>query len=91
MTTPELVTPTFVDLKSHPSINEQWLHNRLSENPGLLGLGNLEVHDSERRQPSRGRLDLLLTDVESRVRYEVEIQLGARMNLISYAPSSIGT
>ena len=36
----------------------------------------LEVRDSERRQPSGGRLDLLLTDVENRVRYEVEIQLG---------------
>ena len=77
MTTPELVAPKFVDLKSHPTINEQWLHNRLSENIGLLGLGDLEVLDSERRQPSGGRLDLLLTDVESRVRYEVEIQLGA--------------
>ena len=53
MTTLELVPPKFVDLKSHPNINEQWLHNRLSENPGLLGLGNLEVRDSERRHPSR--------------------------------------
>ena len=76
MTTPELVAPKFVDMKSHPTINEQWLHNRLIDNPGLLGLGDLEVRSSERRQPSGGRLDLLLEDTENRIRYEVEIQLG---------------
>lgn len=77
MTTPELVPPKFVDMKNHPTINERWLHGHLFANPGLLGLGDLVARDSERRQPSGGRLDLLLEDNENRTRYEVEIQLGA--------------
>ncbi len=77
MVTPELVVPKIVSLKNHPLLNERWLHNRLIENPSLLGLGELEVRSSERRQPSGGRLDLLLQDVETSTRYEVEIQLGA--------------
>ena len=77
MTTPQLVIPKIVSLKNHPTLNERWLHNRLIENPSLLGLGDLSVRGSERRQPSGGRLDLLLQDVETSTRYEVEIQLGA--------------
>ncbi len=76
MTTPELVVPKFVNMKNHPILNERWLHDRLIENPSLLGLGELDVRDSERRQPNRGRLDLLLQDAETSTRYEVEIQLG---------------
>ncbi len=66
-----------VSLKAHPEWNERWLHERIIENPALLGLGELEVRDSERRQPRAGRLDLLLSDPETFTRYEVEIQLGA--------------
>ncbi|MCY4653888.1 MAG: hypothetical protein OXC95_12075 [Dehalococcoidia bacterium] len=77
MAAPELVMPEYVGLKNHPDINEKWLQERLIENPDLLGLdGELEVRDSERGQPSGGRLDLLLADIESGIRYEVEIQLG---------------
>ena len=77
MTIPELVTSRFVNMKNHPTLNERWLHDRLIEKPTLLGLGDLDVRDIERRQPSHGRLDLLLQDVEASTRYEVEIQLGA--------------
>ena len=78
MATPELVMPEYVSLKNHPDIDEEWLKRRLIENPELLGFeGELEVRDSERSQPSGGRLDLLLADIESGIRYEVEIQLGA--------------
>lgn len=77
MTTPELVPHKFVNMKNHPTLNEQWLHTQLAENPSLLGLGELDVRGSERRQPSGGRLDLLLQDPETLMRYEVEIQLGA--------------
>ena len=49
----------------------------LIDDPSLLGLGNLEVRDSERRQPSGGRLDLLCKTLITEIRYEVEIQLGA--------------
>ena len=64
-------------MKNDPTLNERWLHELLIDNPSLLGLGKLEVRDSERRQPSGGRLDLLLQDVDNGMRYEVEIQLGA--------------
>ncbi len=64
-------------LKDHPNLNERWLHRQLHEDPSLLGLGDLQVIESERRQPPGGRLDLLLRDPETLARYEVEIQLGA--------------
>ncbi len=69
--------PTPVSLKAHDELNEKWLQDRLIEDPSLLGLGDLEIKDVERRQPRAGRLDLLLSDPETRTRYEVEIQLGA--------------
>ena len=77
MTTPELTMPKDVSLKNHPTLNERWLQDRLDENPELLGLGDVVVRDSERIQPSGGRLDLLLEDREQGTRYEVELQLGA--------------
>ena len=77
MTTPNLTMPKYLSLKNHPTIDERWLHERLEENPELLGLGDVVVRDLERRQPSGGRLDLLLEEIEQGTRYEVEIQLGA--------------
>lgn len=75
MSTPELVTVKYVKLQSYFNIDERWLSDRLVEDPSLLGLGDLQVRDIERRQPGAGRLDLLLYDPESLTRYEVEIQL----------------
>lgn len=66
-----------VSLKTHPVYNEKWLQGLIEKDPALLGLGDLTVKDLERRQPRAGRLDLLLSDPETRTRYEVEIQLGA--------------
>ena len=77
MAAPKLVLPKYVSLKDHQEIDERWLQERLTQNPELLGLGEVTVRDRERRQPSGGRLDLLLENTESRTRYEVEIQLGA--------------
>jgi hypothetical protein len=71
----EKATPVL--LKTHPELNEKWLQQRLAEDPALLGLGDLEVKEAERPQPRAGRLDMLLTDPETRTRYEVEVQLGA--------------
>ena len=76
MATPELVTPKYISIKEDPTLNERWLHERLQDDPSLLGLGDLQAISAERRQPSGGRLDLLLRDPESLARYEVEIQLG---------------
>jgi hypothetical protein len=66
-----------VSLKTHETYNEKWLQKLLTDDPSVLGLGDLVVKDVERRQPRAGRLDLLLTDPETHTRYEVEIQLGA--------------
>ena len=57
-------------------LNEAWVQQHIAENPGALGLGDVELRDKERRQSRAGRLDLLLQDTESDKRYEVEIQLG---------------
>jgi len=65
-----------IRLKNHPKFNERWLCDRISEDPTILGLGDVEVKDVERILPKAGRLDLLLRDLESDRRYEVEIMLG---------------
>jgi predicted transport protein len=65
-------------LKTHPELTERWVQDRIADDPSILGLGEeLVLKDKERLQPSAGRLDLLLQDLESNRRYEVEIQLGA--------------
>ena len=66
-----------LSLKAHPEYNEKWLQAQIVEDPSILGLGDLQVKDVERRQPRAGRLDLLLSDPEANTRYEVELQLGA--------------
>lgn len=77
MAVPDLVPPKYVSLKNHQEIDEAWLESQLHDNPGLLGIGEVDVRDRQRRQPSGGRLDLLLENIETITRYEVEIQLGA--------------
>jgi hypothetical protein len=72
----DYVEPKPVDLKTHPDLNERWVQARIVDNPSLLGLGDLDVKDQERRQPHAGRLDLLLQDPESNLRHELELQLG---------------
>ncbi len=69
--------PKRISLKTHPQFNERWVQERIVENPAILGLGDLDVKDQERRQPRAGRLDLLLQDSLSSLRFEVELQLGA--------------
>jgi len=66
-----------IRLEDHPQFSEAWLRDRIVEDPAILGLGQVEVRDVERRQPSAGRLDLLLHEPDIAKRYEVEIQLGA--------------
>src|SRR5699024_9627005 len=68
--------PKVISLKKHPILNEAWLQEVIASSPDILGLGELIVKDIERVQTSGGRLDLLLQDVESFKRYEMEIQLG---------------
>jgi hypothetical protein len=73
----QFVRSKVVSLKAHDTYNEKWLQNLIADDPTVLGLGQLDVKDVERRQPRAGRLDLLLADPETHTRYEVEIQLGA--------------
>jgi len=75
--TGKYVPAQIISLRSHPDYNERWLQAIIAEDPSVLGLGDLEVRDAERPQPHAGRLDLLLVELETRTRYEVEIQLGA--------------
>ena len=73
---PEFVRLKQVSMKGHPELNEAWLHSRLSEQPELLGLGELDLLTSEKTLPGGGRLDLLFIDSNAETRYEVEILLG---------------
>ena len=65
-----------VGLKNSPEINEAWIQNVISKDPTILGLGDVILRDKERQQPKAGRLDILLQDLDTDKRYEVEIQLG---------------
>ena len=73
----DLVKPSYVSLKNDPQYNERWLHELLIEDASWLDLGELFPVGSEKAQPSGGRLDLLLADTNSEIRYTVELQLGA--------------
>lgn len=68
--------PEKIILKDNPVISEKIIQEKIAANPSILGLGELILKDKERMQPRAGRLDLLLQDVETKRRYEVEIQLG---------------
>ena len=63
-------------LKSSPEFGEAWLQDRISDDPTILRLGDVDLLDRERNQ-GPGRLDLLLQDSELNKRYEVELMLGA--------------
>ena len=65
-----------LSIKKDPNLGEKWVQKIIAEDPTTLGLGDVILKDSERIQPRGGRLDLLMQDVESNHRYEVEIQLG---------------
>ena len=71
------VKPERLSLRLHPELNEKWVQERIAADPSILGLGDLVLRDKERMQPRAGRLDLLLQDLETKHRYEVELQLGA--------------
>ena len=53
---------THINLKTHPTLNEKWVQDRIAEDPTILGLGDVILKDRERNQPRAGRLDLLLQE-----------------------------
>jgi predicted transport protein len=70
------VKPEKISLKNNPELNEKWVQEKISEDPSILGLGDLILKDKERMQPKAGRLHVLLQNADSNQRYEIEIQLG---------------
>jgi hypothetical protein len=70
-------THTKLSIRKHPEFNEAWLHERIADDPSILGLGDLRMLDHEKPLPGGGRLDLLLFDEDYNRRYEVEVMLGA--------------
>ncbi len=59
--------------------DERWLQDLIAKNPSILGLGDVELVHKERKQPTGGRVDFILrnVDVDNPARYEVEVMLGA--------------
>ncbi len=64
-------------VKKQSQFNEAWLHDRICDDPTLLGFGDIRVLGRERPISGAGRLDVLLFDEDNNTRYEVEIMLGA--------------
>lgn len=62
-----------VELRS-VGLDERWLQQKITEDPALLGLGELEIVSREHRQPAGGRIDFLMRSGETF--YEVEVMLG---------------
>lgn len=60
---------------SEIGLDENSIQEMIANNPSIIGLGNLELLERERIQIGAGRLDILLKDIDSDKRYEVEIQL----------------
>lgn len=75
--TKNYVKPERLWLRTHPEFSEKWVQQLIADDPSIIGLGDLVLRDQERIHPRAGRLDLLLQDVETKRRYEVELQLGA--------------
>ena len=75
------MTEDILNSKTFPirdaGLDEKWLQERISNEPSILGLGDLDLISRERKQSSGGRLDLLLKDPETDAMYEVELMLGA--------------
>ena len=55
--------------------SEDFVQNLIANDPAVLGLGDLKLQERERRQPSGGRLDLLLQSIDDQTRYAVEVQV----------------
>jgi len=63
-----------ISLKNH--FNEKWLQDRIEEDPSIIGLGEIEIIQRERKQSRGGRIDFLFLNPEKNTMYETEIMLG---------------
>jgi hypothetical protein len=66
-----------ISLKKSLEHSEKTLQEAIANSPEILGLGEITLRETERRQLNGGRLDLLFDDETTKVRYTVELQLGA--------------
>lgn len=59
--------------------DEKWLQDLIARDPSILDLGDVELFGKEKKQPSGGRIDMILKDATSDtpIHYEVEIMLGS--------------
>ncbi|HSV69752.1 MAG TPA: hypothetical protein VLI72_06535 [Methylibium sp.] len=57
-------------------LEERWLQEQIALDPSILGLGDLILVRREKKQVTRGKLDLLLVDPVEGTRYTVEVMLG---------------
>mgnify|MGYP006116496075 CR=1 FL=1 len=73
----DFIKSELVNLKSSKEHSEKWLQTQLAEHPEILGLGSITLREAERVQLNGGRLDLMFDDDSAKVRYTVELQLGA--------------
>jgi RecB family endonuclease NucS len=58
--------------------DEKWLQDRIENDPSILGLGDLEIRERERKQSTGGRIDFLAYDPKIETMYEIEVMLGAQ-------------
>jgi hypothetical protein len=61
-------------LTAHPTLNGDWLRERIVDDPSVLGLGDLRPADEGRLRD--GRLELLLRDPASGRRFTVLVRVG---------------
>lgn len=73
----KFVPSKVISLKKSLDHSEKTLQEAIANNPEILGLGEITLRETERRQLNGGRLDLLFDDETTKVRYTVELQLGA--------------
>jgi hypothetical protein len=74
-TAPLKIVKSEIVALSSVGLPEAELEKRITEDPGILGLGKLLLVERQRAQTA-GRLDLLLEDLERQSRFEVELMLG---------------
>jgi len=72
----KFVPSKVISLKKSLDHSEKTLQEAIANNPEILGLGEITLRETERRQLNGGRLDLLFDDETTKVRYTVELQLG---------------
>jgi hypothetical protein len=70
------VSSKVISLKKSSEHSEKSVQQAIANNPEILGLGEITLRETERRQLNGGRLDLLFDDEASKTRYTVELQLG---------------